>query len=155
MDPVKPDIPGVVAPPPLLYAVALALGLVAQHFWPRQLLPSAIGRMVGIGLIALGLIGFAAVIAFRRAATSPNPWRPSTTLVISGVYRWTRNPMYLGFTLVYLGITVWVNSWWPLLPLPVVLVVMQRGVIAREEAYLERRFGDEYRRYKAATRRWL
>ncbi|MFI5210728.1 MAG: methyltransferase family protein, partial [Gemmatimonadales bacterium] len=69
--------------------------------------------------------------------------------------RFSRNPMYVGMTLLYLGIALWANSLWPLLLLPAVLVVMRRGVIAREEAYLERRFGDEYRSYRARVRRWL
>jgi protein-S-isoprenylcysteine O-methyltransferase Ste14 len=149
------EIPGVVAPPPLLYAIPLAVGLLAQHFWPVPILWPDIGRVAGMVLIGLGFVGFAGIVAFRRARTSPNPWKPSTTLVVSGIYRRTRNPMYLGFTLLYLGITAWVNTLWPLLPLPVVLVLMQRGVIAREEAYLEARFGDEYRRYRAAVRRWI
>jgi protein-S-isoprenylcysteine O-methyltransferase Ste14 len=126
-----------------------------QHFWPVSILPPDIGRVAGMLLVALGFVGFAGVLAFRRAGTSPNPWTPSSALVISGIYRWTRNPMYLGFTLLYLGISAWVDTLWPLLPLPIVLVVMRRGVVAREEAYLEARFGDEYRRYLAAVRRWI
>ncbi|HEU5040160.1 MAG TPA: isoprenylcysteine carboxylmethyltransferase family protein, partial [Gemmatimonadales bacterium] len=76
-------------------------------------------------------------------------------LVTDGPYRFTRNPMYLGFTLWYLAGTAWVNSLWLLVLLPVVLLVMQRGVITREEAYLERRFGREYTEYRARVRRWL
>jgi protein-S-isoprenylcysteine O-methyltransferase Ste14 len=105
--------------------------------------------------VVLGSIGLPALIAFHRAGTSAKPWRPATALVLTGPYRFTRNPMYLGFTLLYLGITLWVNSVWPLLILPVVVVVMDRGVIAREEAYLEARFGEEHRRYKARVRRWV
>lgn len=155
MDTNARDIPGVVAPPPILYAVPLALGLYAQHVRPQSLLPAEIGRPVGIVLVVLGFIGMAGVVAFRRARTSPNPWRPTTALVVTGPYRWTRNPMYVGMTLLYLGATVWVNTVWPLIPLPVILLVMQRGVIAREEVYLEARFGEEYRKYKEHVRRWL
>jgi protein-S-isoprenylcysteine O-methyltransferase Ste14 len=151
----RSDIPGVVAPPPLLYAIPLALGLLAQHLRPFPFLPQGLARVAGIGLVVLGFIGFAGILAFRRAKTSPNPWEPTAALVVSGPYRWTRNPMYLGFTLLYLGIAAWVNTLWPVLGLPVILVVMQRGVIFREEAYLEARFGEEYRRYKAEVRRWL
>jgi protein-S-isoprenylcysteine O-methyltransferase Ste14 len=96
-----------------------------------------------------------AVLAFRRAGTHPQPWRPATALVVTGPYRFSRNPMYVGATLFYIGISFWVNSLWPLLLLPVVLVIMSRGVIAREEAYLERLFGDEYRSYRSRVRRWL
>jgi protein-S-isoprenylcysteine O-methyltransferase Ste14 len=149
------DIPGVVAPPPLIFAVPLGLGLVAQHFWPVQILPPDSGRLAGIGCIVAGLAGLAGRIAFSRAGTSPNPWTPTSALVVSGVYRYTRNPMYLGLTLIYIGITLWVDTPWPLLPLPIVLAVIQRGVIAREERYLEARFGEEYRQYRARVRRWI
>jgi len=150
-----PDTPGLKIPPPVLYAVPLALGLWANHLHPQPVLPSPAAPVVGAVLVALSLIGFVAVWAFRRAGTSPNPWRPATALVVSGPYRITRNPMYLGFTLLYLGITLWVNSLWPLLPLPIILILIQRLVIVKEESYLERRFGEEFRQYRARVRRWL
>lgn len=151
----SPDISGVVAPPPLLYAVPLLLALVVQYFRPQPLLPAGVGPLVGAILLVLGLVGMTSIMAFRRAHTSPNPWRPTTALVRSGPYRWTRNPMYVGMTLLYLGVTAGVNTVWPLIPLPVILLVMQRGVIAREEVYLERRFGEAYRKYKGEVRRWI
>jgi protein-S-isoprenylcysteine O-methyltransferase Ste14 len=149
------DLPGIVAPPPLLYAAGLAVGLLVQHRNPQPLLPPAAGRLLGVAAILLGLGAFAAIAAFRRAGTSPNPYRPAGRLVTAGPYRLSRNPMYLGFTLWYVGISCWANSLWSLLLLPLVLLVMHQGVIAREEAYLERRFGDEYRQYRARVRRWL
>ena len=147
----RAETPGVVAPPPLVYAIPLAAGLVVQHYRPQPVLPSLLSRVVGIGLVVVGFVAFAAVAAFRRAGTSPNPWKPVSALVVSGPYRWTRNPMYLGLTLWYLGIAAWVNTVWPLLALPLTLLSMHYGVIRREEAYLERQFGEEYRRYKAAV----
>lgn len=149
------DISGIIAPPPLLYAGALAVGLLVHHWYPRRLLPPAAARPLGLAALVLGLVGFLAILAFRRAGTSPNPWRPTQRLVTGGPFRFSRNPMYLGFTLWYLGITCWVNSLWPVLLLPLVLFLMQWGVIVREEAYLERRFGDEYRHYRQRVRRWL
>ena len=149
------DTAGVIAPPPLIYAVPLLAGLGLQHYWPRAVIPAAWAGLIGPLVTALGLIGLPAVLAFRRMGTPPEPWRPSTALVLTGPYRFTRNPMYLGFTLLYLGISLWVNSLWPLLFLPLILVVMVRGVIVREEAYLDRRFGDTYRTYRATVRRWL
>lgn len=149
------DTAGVIAPPPLIYALPLLAGVGLQHFWPRAVIPAGWAGIVGPMVTALGLVGLPAVLAFRRLGTPPEPWRPSTALVLTGPYRFTRNPMYLGFTLIYLGISLWVNSLWPLLFLPLVLVVMVRGVIVREEAYLERRFGDTYRTYRATVRRWL
>lgn len=151
----SPDIPRVVAPPPLIYALPLVAGLLLHHFRPVHALPPSWARIIGPLCVAFGLIGLPALLAFRRAGTRPQPWHPATALVMTGPYRFTRNPMYLGFTLLYLGTSLWVNSIWPLLALPVVLVTVQIGVVAREEAYMERRFGDEYRAYKTRVRRWL
>ena len=149
------DIPGVVAPPPLLYAAALGAGLLIEHWFPRPVLPQGWAHPLGALLFASGLLGIAAVVAFRRAHTSPNPWKTTTQLVTGGIYRVSRNPMYVGFTLWYLGVASWANSLWPLLLLPLVVVIMIYGVILREERYLDRRFGEEYRRYRAQVRRWL
>ena len=149
------DTAHVVAPPPLIFALPLVAGLVLHHFRPQTVLPPAWSHLLGPLLLVLGFLGLPAVLAFRRAGTHPEPWKPTTALVVTGPYRFSRNPMYVGMTLFYLGISLWVNSLWPLLLLPLVLVVVRRGVIAREEAYLERRFGDEYRNYRARVRRWL
>jgi len=145
----------VLAPPPLIFALPLLAGLVLQHFRPQAVLPTAWAHLLGPLIVLLGFGALPAVLAFRRAGTHPQPWRPVTALVVTGPYRFTRNPMYLGATLFYIGTSLWVNSLWPLLLLPIVLWIMNRGVIAREEAYLERRFGDEYRSYRARVRRWL
>ena len=149
------DIPGIMAPPPLIYAAIFGAGLLIEHRFPRPVLPAPWAHRLGVVLVALGLLGIAAVIAFRRAGTSPNPWKPTSQLVTGGIYRLSRNPMYVGFTLWYLGAACWRNSLWPFLLLPIVLFIMHYGVIIREERYLERRFGDEYRRYTAQVRRWL
>jgi protein-S-isoprenylcysteine O-methyltransferase Ste14 len=150
------DTPAIIAPPPLLYLVGLALGFVIQHFYPHRMLPIPVGKIVGPLLIAIATVNLAgALLALGRAHTSPKPWRPTTALVVSGPYRWTRNPIYLAFTLVYLGVTLWVNTVWPLIFLPLVLLGMHRGVILPEEAYLEQKFGDDYRRYKNDVGRWF
>lgn len=150
------DIPHVIAPPPLLYLVPLLLALLVHWRAPLALLPEPWPIVLGPLLIITGLLfGMPALAAFRRAKTRPQPWRPSTALVIEGPYRFTRNPMYVGFTLIHLGITCAVNSVWPLVALVVVLPVMQRFVIQREEQYMERRFGDAYRQYLTQVRRWL
>jgi len=145
---------GFIVPPPLLYGIPLAAGLVLHHGRPRPIFPDAIAMVAGPFLVALGLIAVPAILAFRRAGTSPRPWQPTTALVTGGPYKISRNPMYLGFTLIYSGVSVWANSLWPVLALPVVLVVMDRQ-IAREEAYLEHLFGDDFRRYRARVRRWI
>jgi protein-S-isoprenylcysteine O-methyltransferase Ste14 len=93
--------------------------------------------------------------AVRKAETNINPYEPLTTIVIEGPYRFTRNPLYLATTLIYGGIAVRLNVLWATLVLPLVLAVIQRGVIEREERYLERKFGEEYTQYKARVRRWI
>lgn len=150
-----PDTAGVVAPPPLIYLVPLVVGILLDRRAPIGGLPSGPARLVG----ALCLAGFAiavfALVAFRRAGTRPEPWKPTTALVTSGPYRFTRNPMYLGFTLLYLALALWFGGYWTLLLLPLVLVVMIHGVIRREEAYLLRLFGTAYADYQERVRRWL
>jgi protein-S-isoprenylcysteine O-methyltransferase Ste14 len=146
---------GVVAPPPVIYAVPFVAGLLIQHWRHLSLVPGRVAVPLGVACVLLGLVGFPAVLAFHRARTSPNPFRPSSALVTTGPYRFSRNPMYVGITLLYVGVAIWVNTVWPLLFLPVILIVMHYGVIVREEAYLERIFGDEYRQYARRVRRWL
>ena len=151
-----PDNPGVVAPPPLIYAGALALGLVANKLYPMAFLPRAVSRVLGLPLIfgglTIGLLGFREM---RRAETNVDPYKPATAIVTEGPYRFTRNPLYVGMTLMYSGITALFNALPAALLLPIVLAVMQRGVIAREERYLEGKFGEEYLYYKARVRRWI
>jgi protein-S-isoprenylcysteine O-methyltransferase Ste14 len=92
---------------------------------------------------------------FGAAGTPVPPYRPTARLVFSGPYRYSRNPDYIGQALVYVGVALVANSWWPLFILPVVVFVVQRFVIEREERYLEAKFGQEYREYRARVRRWL
>ena len=89
------EIPGVVAPPPLIYATGLLLGWGLQRLWPRPWLPVSWARPLGLALLLAGLIGIAGVAAFRRAGTTPNPWRPTTSLVTGGPYRFTRNSSHV------------------------------------------------------------
>jgi protein-S-isoprenylcysteine O-methyltransferase Ste14 len=93
--------------------------------------------------------------AFQRKGTAVEPWKPTTAIVTTGPYRLTRNPAYLGMALVYIGIALLADALWVLVPLPVVLLIIDRMVIAREERYLERKFGQEYVDYKVRARRWI
>ena len=150
-----PATAGVLAPPPLIYAGFLLLGLLLHRCYPIQLLPPRFALPLGLFTLLLGLVALPALHAFRRADTRPEPWKATTALVTTGPYRFSRNPMYLGFTLLYVGISLWVNAAWPPLLLPFLLGVMHYGVILREEGYLERLFGAEYRAYRQRVRRWL
>ena len=110
-----------------------------------------------IGAVSVGLAGkqLAEIGEMRRAGTNVDPYKPSTTIVEAGPYRYTRNPLYVGMTLMYGGFSALANALPSVLLLPGVLAVMRRGVIEREERYLEGKFGDEYRAYKARVRRWI
>jgi protein-S-isoprenylcysteine O-methyltransferase Ste14 len=146
----------VVAPPPLIYAGALLIGLLLHRAFPIAILPRSIARPVGVILIVINLvIGFPAFFTMRRAHTALNPAHPTTAIVRTGPFRYTRNPIYLSFAILYTGIAMLVNTLWPMLFLPFVLVLVNRGVIAREEQYLEQKFGEEYTQYKTQVRRWL
>src|SRR4051794_9267309 len=106
-----PDTAGVIAPPPLIYAGALAIGLLAKVLFPSRFLPGAVPRALGLPLIGSGLLlFFFGLRVMHHAGTEVRPDRPTTSLVIEGPYRFTRNPLYLGFTLVYGGITTLGNS---------------------------------------------
>jgi protein-S-isoprenylcysteine O-methyltransferase Ste14 len=109
-----------------------------------------------MALVAAALLLFAlALREFRRAGTSVKPYEPTTALIRSGPFRVSRNPIYLSLSFFQLGIGLWTLNGWVVALLVPVLAVMIPGVIMREERYLERRFGDEYRRYKASVGRWM
>jgi protein-S-isoprenylcysteine O-methyltransferase Ste14 len=150
------DSPGVKLPPPIVYAVPLAAGIVITRWFPLLSLPSVPARIAGgiLVIVGLGLAMWACMIFLRRG-TSVLPIRPASVLVDTGPFRVSRNPIYVGFTAAYIGASLPFQSLWSLLLLPLVLVVMQKAVIDREEAYLERRFGAEYLSYKSRVRRWL
>jgi protein-S-isoprenylcysteine O-methyltransferase Ste14 len=153
---VERDVPGVVAPPPVVYIAGLAIGFGLEALLPSAGLPDALGRSVGGTLVLVGLALSASFFAaFRRARTPVDPRKPTTAVVTTGAYRLTRNPGYLALALIYAGITIVAEALWAFVPLVLVLLLIDRGVIAREERYLERKFGEEYLRYKARVRRWI
>ncbi len=150
------DNPGVVAPPPLIYAGALAAGLLVNRRYGIRFLPRALARTLGLALVACGLaVGVLGFREMRRAETTPDPYKPTTAIVSEGPFRFTRNPLYLSMTLIYCGFSVLANALPAALLLPLAQAVMRRGVIEREERYLEHKFGDEYLRYKARVPRWI
>ena len=147
---------GVIAPPPAIFAAGLALGSLLQRIVPAPRLPGGVRRALGLPLVGLGLgLGVWAIRTMLQAGTPLEPSRPTTAIVSSGPYRLTRNPIYAGMAFLYTGLALVAGRLWALALLPGVLAVVQRGVIEREERYLEARFGDEYRAYRARVRRWL
>ena len=151
--------PGVRFPPPFLFAIGLFVGWVLDRYW-RALPLSRFGgsaiKPLGWILLAVGVViaGWG-MVTFHRANTAIHPHRSASQLVTHGPYRFTRNPMYTGLTLQYLGGAALLDSAWPIVLLPIVLVVLIRGVISREEAYLHEAFGADYGAYSGRVRRWL
>jgi len=154
--PRDPDSPHVIVLPPLLYVVALGAGLLLNWAAPRPLLSSSLRCWMGGALVVLGLgiTGWGRTL-MARAGTNVNPFQPTTALVTTGPFRFSRNPLYVGLTLAYLGGALLTNSVWVLALLVPVLLVMHYGVVRREERYLEAKFGDAYRAYRGRVRRYL
>ena len=159
MDNHATDHPDVITFPPLIYLAGLGLSLAARLLGRLPIAPKWMRRprrKAGIALIGAG-VGMAiwGARTFQEAGTNISPHDPATALVEDGPYQYTRNPIYIGMTAVYSGITLLLNNLWGFLLLPGVLAVIQRGVIEREEAYLRATFGDAYDEYTERIPRWL
>jgi protein-S-isoprenylcysteine O-methyltransferase Ste14 len=152
---------GVITRPPLLFLAALLIGFVSDRLLPLPFpvrVPGIdlIHWLIGGSLILIGLaLGAAGIRNFSRAGTPVPTNQPTRALATTGIHGWTRNPIYLGMFLVYGGIGVATRSPWTLILTLPLAITIRYGVVAREEAYLERRFGDAYRDYKARVRRWV
>src|SRR5215217_2756003 len=139
------DNPGILLPPPLTYLLTLVLGLVLDRRSHVPFLPRGVAQALGLPLIVGGvLLNGWFFLTMRRADTPIDPRKPVSKLSTEGPFRYTRNPAYLSMTMVYAGIALLRNALWALLLLPLVLLVIQRDQIEREERYLERTFGEEY-----------
>jgi protein-S-isoprenylcysteine O-methyltransferase Ste14 len=155
-DPPERDTPGVIAAPPLIYLAGLATGFILEALFPSASLPPAVTWPVGGVLAVAGLALARSFFRVLHGANTPvSPYSASTVLVTTGPYRLSRNPGYLGMALGYAGIAILSGALWVLVPLVPTLFLIDRGVIRREERHLERRFGEQYIRYRARTRRWL
>jgi protein-S-isoprenylcysteine O-methyltransferase Ste14 len=168
------DIPGVIAPPPLIYLGFILLGWGLTELALRPEVVAAIGadasrwltlgfgletpvrRAIALTLIVGGLVlDGAAAGYFHRLGTPHEPWKPTTVLAVGGLYRFTRNPIYLGFAITYAGLAIAMDSVLTLILLVPCLFVIDRFVIAREERYLSGKFGADYDAYRSRVRRWL
>lgn len=152
----EPDHPGVLAPPPLLYVVGLAIAVALHWFWPMPVADHAVTSWVGGIVLVAGLaLNVWGARSMGRARTPINPYKPVETIVDAGAFCISRNPLYVGLSLIFLGISLLMNSLWGIVALAPLLVAMHYGVILREERYLEARFGEPYRRYRRKVRRYL
>jgi len=151
------DVPNLgLVRPPLVYLISLAAGALIQIATPFPFLPGALALPLGAPLVVLAIALFSYSVAKFQAAGTPVPARkPTTVIVRAGPYRFSRNPIYLAFSLFQLGIAIWVSSLWLLATLVAAVALIHYVVIPREEQYLERRFGAQYLEYKASVRRWL
>lgn len=151
------DRPSTVPWPPIIYAATLAAAWLLESWLPLPTLPeSLLLRWIGavIFLAALGL-GLAGAMALRAAGTTFDPTRPADALATQGIYARTRNPLYVAALIAFLGLGLALRSTWLLIAVPAVAVALVKLAIEPEEAYLERRFGEAYRRYRARVRRWI
>jgi protein-S-isoprenylcysteine O-methyltransferase Ste14 len=150
------DKVGVRIPPPLLFLIPILASVIIEYFAPTTFVVGPVRWIAGSLLVGCGLaLNVAGFITQKRAGTDPIPFHPTTKIVSHGVYRFSRNPMYIGFAFWTLGLAVLLNSIWALCAVPIGLVLIDRLVVAREEMYLERKFGDEYLSYKRRVRRWI
>ncbi len=151
------DHANVVIMPPLLYGIGLLAGIALQFVEASRIGgPAPLRWLVGAVLVGGGL-WFALVFAraFNRIEQDRSPNTPTPSIITTGLYRYSRNPAYVSLTAILLGIGLLLDNAWILLAAIPVVLVMHYGVVLREEAYLERSFGEEYLRYKAGVRRWL
>lgn len=150
-----PDHPNLPVKPPLVFVATILLGLLVDWFKP---MPARPDRWGGLGIIfcvlAVALAGWA-WLALKRHRTDVRPWKPTTSVVAIGPYALTRNPIYLGFALLQVGIGLWSDKLAVLLMTVVGIAITNNVIIAREESYLFRKFGAEYERYLGQVRRWL
>jgi protein-S-isoprenylcysteine O-methyltransferase Ste14 len=152
----QPDHPGVVEPPPFLFLGTLAAGLLLDRALPLPFVPKAVSRIAGTSSLLKGVVIFTwAFRTMKGAGTNVDVAEPATSLVASGPYAYSRNPIYLGLALVYGGLATLSRAPITLALLAPLLAVMQRGVVEREERYLERKFGASYVAYKSRVRRWF
>lgn len=151
--------PGVWFPPPLFFVAGFLVGYLLGRIYPMPMVPRRLETALGVAGFAITALGVAiaawGMLTFARAHTAIVPVRPASQLVEAGPYRYTRNPMYSGLTVAYLGVAALFNAAWPLLVLPVVVFALRRLVVDREEAYLQREFGAQYDDYRRRVKRWL
>jgi protein-S-isoprenylcysteine O-methyltransferase Ste14 len=150
------DRPAVIAPPPLVYAGGFALVLGLHWLWPMPIADYAAVRWTGVAALGAGIaLNAWGAHSMIRARTPINPYHPVKTIVSSGAFRISRNPLYVGLHVVFLGLSLLLNSVWGLVVLVPVLLVVHHGVILPEEQYLESRFGEPYRRYRERVGRYF
>lgn len=150
------DNPGVIALPPLLYGATFLAALALHWLLPLPVLEQGVAFWLGVALLLVGLgIALWGQGTMRAAGTNVNPSEPTTAIVTGGPFKFSRNPLYVALMLLYLGLSLAVNTWWGFFAVVPLLVVMHHGVVLREERYLERKFSETYQQYRVKVRRYL
>jgi len=154
----RKDNPGIKVPPPFIYAGLFILSFLIQRIRPMDASAFHTPMAIVLSVLLAGagtVFGLVAIRQFIRAGTSVLPVKPASSLQTGGLYAVTRNPMYMGLLLLYAGLALRFGNWWTLVLLPLLVYIMQSYVIRREEAYLLRRFGEQYEAYRKKVRRWI
>ena len=158
MDDNEKDGAAVRIAPPFVYLGGVIVGVLVHAF----VMPLAIELSLGVRIalaVAAGVAGLVlmggAIKLFRRTGQDPKPWESTPEIISTGVYRYTRNPMYVGMALLQIALGVGLANWWIIILVPVVLAIVYAIAVRHEEVYLERKYGDQYVHYKASVRRWL
>lgn len=154
----KQDSPGVYFPPPLLYVLVFLAAVFVQKKVSIDVSVFHLQITKIAGILLLGISLFFLVTSLMKFFQSKNtliPVKPASSLQTNGIYGITRNPMYAGLAIVYLGITCFIGNWWNIILFPLLFLIIQEYVIKKEEKYLEREFGQQFRDYRKKVRRWL
>ena len=152
------DHADIVAHPPVIFGIVLVVGFLVHKCFPLAIMsqPGTLSKVLaGVLFVIAGVIMVSTMRLMLRKKTDPRPDRPTTTIVAEGFFRYSRNPLYLSLMLIYSGIAIYANSLWLVFLLPLLFLGLERGVVFREERYLEGKFGDEYLQYKKKVRRWI
>ena len=143
-------------PPPFIFILLMIVGAGISQFLPVGLGIVESFRLVGGVFVIAGLVIIVLInSSFKRVGTAIEPWKPTTQLLTSGFYAWSRNPIYLAFCLITLGIGILLDDFWILISFIPSVITVYYVAIAREEAYLEQKFGEQYKSYQSRVRRWL
>lgn len=150
------DNPGVIAPPPIIFLCFLVLGYSLNRFYPLAVLEQPLNTIISaVFFIYAGLTAGLAFFYMTKSGTNVDVRKPTNAIVTVSVFSYTRNPMYISMVILLIAFSLLLNALWIALLIPLFMFVMQKGVIEREEAYLENKFGSEYLQYKNRVRRWI
>ena len=148
--------PGLKFPPPLLVLATIGCAWLVDAIRPLPIVDGGVLWLGGTAIIAIALlVALIALVHFFVAKTHVEPWHPTTVIIRNGVYRFSRNPIYLAFCIATVGAGLVLNSWWVVVSVTILKPLLEHLVISREEIYLEKKFGEAYLEYKRQVRRWL